>query len=119
MCRCGRHPLNGIAASLVLLPQQISWMGTDTFLNENSPDLFAEISPFLAQAKNITHGAMVRVSSASGSVRMCALVTGRFSSYNLHGREKEAMFIFLPETRLTYSYSTARLIRQVYAHVRR
>jgi formate dehydrogenase major subunit len=56
------------------------------WLAELQPEVFVEISPELAQEKNIRNLDFVRVSSARGQVRVKALVTRRLRPLQIDGR---------------------------------
>ena len=56
------------------------------WLTELVPDSFAEISRELAAELAVKNGDMIMVESARGSVRLRALVTGRFTPFRLRGR---------------------------------
>src|SRR5205823_1776578 len=56
------------------------------WLAELQPELFAEISPELAEEKGIKNLDWVRISSPRGSIRAKALVTRRLQPLNVDGR---------------------------------
>jgi formate dehydrogenase major subunit len=51
--------------------------------------MFVEMSKSLAQAKGIKNGDKVRISTARGFITAYAVVTGRFKSLNLNGKQFE------------------------------
>ena len=55
-------------------------------LAELQPELFAEISPELAQQAGVENGDVVRISTARGSITARALVTTRMPSLDVDGR---------------------------------
>ena len=58
---------------------------TLSHLAELQPELFAEISPELANEAGVRNGEMVEISTARGSIRARALVTTRMPSLDIHG----------------------------------
>ncbi len=58
----------------------------DSWLNELQPAMFVEISPQLAEARGITHGDWVVVSSRRGSIEARAMVTARLQPLQILGR---------------------------------
>ncbi|HEX6084757.1 MAG TPA: molybdopterin-dependent oxidoreductase [Thermoanaerobaculia bacterium] len=58
---------------------------TLSHLAELQPELFAEISPELANEAGVKNGEMVEISTARGSIRARALVTSRMPSLDIHG----------------------------------
>ncbi len=61
------------------------------WLNENSPEPFAEISKNLGQKIGVKEGDMVEVSSARGKIKVRALVTDRIQSYKVNGKDTETV----------------------------
>ena len=61
------------------------------WLNENSPEPFAEISKNLGQKIGVKEGDMVEVSSARGKIKVRALVTDRIQSYKVNGKDMETI----------------------------
>jgi formate dehydrogenase major subunit len=59
---------------------------TLSHLAELQPELFAEISPELAEEAGVQNGEMVEISTARGAIRARALVTTRMPSLDIHGR---------------------------------
>jgi len=66
----------------------------DGLLNELQPGFFVEIPEALANEKGIANGAMVRVTSARGSLEGPAMVTKRMPSMKVDG--KQVWYIGLP-----------------------
>ena len=63
-----------------LMTRRCSW------LLEAEPQLFAELDPVLAKAKNIQNGDKVKVSSIRGSVTATAIVTERMQPLKANGK---------------------------------
>ena len=61
------------------------------WLNENSPEPFAEFSKNLGQKIGVKEGDMVEISSARGSIKVRALVTDRIQSYKINGKDTETI----------------------------
>ena len=61
------------------------------WLNENSPEPFAEISKNLGQKIGVKEGDMVEVSSARGKIKVRVLVTDRIQSYKVNGKDTETI----------------------------
>ncbi len=61
------------------------------WLNENSPEPFAEISKTLGKKIGVKEGDMVEVSSARGKIKVRALVTDRIQSYKIDGKDTETI----------------------------
>ena len=59
---------------------------TLTHLAELQPELFAEISPSLAEEVEVTNGEWITISTARGSIQARALVTSRIPSLHLDGK---------------------------------
>ncbi len=59
---------------------------TLSHLAELQPELFAEISPELANEVGARNGEMVEISTARGAIRARALVTTRMPSLDIHGQ---------------------------------
>jgi formate dehydrogenase major subunit len=59
---------------------------TLSHLAELQPELFAEISPELANEAGVRTGEMVEISTARGAIRARALVTTRMPSLDIHGQ---------------------------------
>jgi formate dehydrogenase major subunit len=59
---------------------------TLSHLAELQPELFAEISPELAEAAGVANGDRVKISTARGSIEARALVTPRMPSLTIDGR---------------------------------
>jgi len=59
---------------------------TLTHLAELQPELFAEISPELANEIGVANGDFVRISTARGSIEARALVTTRMPSLDVQGQ---------------------------------
>jgi formate dehydrogenase major subunit len=57
------------------------------WLVEAQPDMFVEISEELAAEKGIKNGEMVKVSSARGEIKAVAIVTKRFKTFNINGKD--------------------------------
>lgn len=58
---------------------------TLSHLAELQPELFAEISPELAEEQHVVNGDVVTISTARGSIRARALVTTRMPSLEING----------------------------------
>ena len=56
------------------------------WLVEAEPQIFAELDPVLAKAKNIKNGDKVKVSSIRGSVAATAIVTERLQPLKANGK---------------------------------
>jgi len=56
------------------------------WLVEMQPEMFVEMSPDLAQEKNIKNGEQVTVESARGSIKAVAIVTRRLQPFKLNGQ---------------------------------
>jgi formate dehydrogenase major subunit len=57
------------------------------WLAEAQPDMFIEMSEELAEEKGIKNGAKVKVSSARGTIEAVAIVTKRFKTFKINGKD--------------------------------
>jgi formate dehydrogenase major subunit len=62
------------------MSRNLSW------LSETQPDMFVELSRELASEKGVKNGDKVVVTSARGSIRAVAVVTGRFKPFRIDGK---------------------------------
>jgi len=57
------------------------------WLAEAQPDMFVELSEELAAEKGINNGEKVRISSARGEIEAVAIVTKRFKTFKINGKD--------------------------------
>ncbi|MBV9864722.1 MAG: molybdopterin-dependent oxidoreductase [Abitibacteriaceae bacterium] len=58
----------------------------NSWLNELQPEMFAELSPELAEERGIEHGGWMTISSPRGSIEARAMVTRRIKPLTIDGR---------------------------------
>jgi formate dehydrogenase major subunit len=63
------------------------------WLSELQPEMFCEISPTLADARGVTHGGWVTVTTARGQIECRAMVTERMRALIVDGRRIEQVAV--------------------------